>query len=66
MRGLRGEAARRDVPITRLVHDLQNVIVTDRLTTAILDDWPPRTCRFAVPAAPQRSPWMRPRRRPYP
>jgi hypothetical protein len=35
---LRPEAARRDVPVTRLIHDLLDVIVADRLTTAILDD----------------------------
>jgi hypothetical protein len=35
---LRPEAARRDVPVTRLVHDLLSVIATDHLTTAVLDD----------------------------
>jgi hypothetical protein len=34
-------ARRRDVSVARLVHDLLNVIATDQLTTAILDDWPP-------------------------
>jgi hypothetical protein len=31
-------ARRRDVSVARLVHDLLNVIATDQLTTAILDD----------------------------
>ena len=36
---LRHEAARRDAPVPRFVHDLPKVIVTERLTTAILDGW---------------------------
>jgi hypothetical protein len=36
----RREAARRDVPVVRLIHDLLDVIVADGLTTAILDDGP--------------------------
>jgi hypothetical protein len=36
--GLRHEAAKRDVPITRLVHDLLCVIIDDHLVTAVLDD----------------------------
>jgi hypothetical protein len=35
---LRPEARRRDISVARLVHDLLNVIATDQLTTAILDD----------------------------
>ena len=31
-------ARRRDVSVARLVHDLLNVVATDQLTTAILDD----------------------------
>ena len=38
VRGLRGEALRRNVPVARLIRDLLDVIVTDRLTTAVLDD----------------------------
>jgi hypothetical protein len=38
VRGLRGEASRRQVPVARLIRDLLDVIVTDRLTTAVLDD----------------------------
>jgi hypothetical protein len=34
----RREAQQRDVPVTRLIHDLLDVIVADGLTTAILDD----------------------------
>jgi hypothetical protein len=34
----RKEAARRDVPVTRLITDLLDCIVVDQLTTAILDD----------------------------
>jgi hypothetical protein len=38
VRGLRGEASRRQVPVARLIRDLLDVIATDRLTTAVLDD----------------------------
>jgi hypothetical protein len=38
VRGLRGEASRRNVRVARLIRDLLDVIVTDRLTTAVLDD----------------------------
>ena len=38
---LRPEAARRDVPVNRLLHDLLDVIAADQLTTAILDDGDP-------------------------
>jgi hypothetical protein len=34
----RKEAARRDVPVTRLICDLLDRIVADQLTGAILDD----------------------------
>jgi hypothetical protein len=34
---LRPEAARRDVPVVRLIHDLLDTIVRDGLTTAVLD-----------------------------
>ena len=34
---LRPEAARRDVPVVRLIHDLLDVIVRDGLTGAVLD-----------------------------
>ena len=37
---LRPEAARRDVPVVRLIHDLLGTIATNKLTTAILDDEP--------------------------
>jgi hypothetical protein len=37
VRGLRGEASRRS-PVARLIRDLLDVIVTDRLTIAVLDD----------------------------
>ena len=37
----RQEAARRDVPVVRLVHDLLNVVAADGLVTAVLDDDPP-------------------------
>ena len=33
---LRREAARRKMPVTRLIHQSLNTIVTDQLTTAIL------------------------------
>ena len=32
----RREAARREMPVTRLIHESLNTIVTDQLTTAIL------------------------------
>jgi hypothetical protein len=35
---LRPEAARRDVRVVRLIHGLLDVIATDQLTGAILDD----------------------------
>ena len=35
---LRPEAARREVTVNRLIRDLLDVIVDDKLTTAILDD----------------------------
>ena len=35
---LRREAASREIPVARLIHELLDVIVTDRLTTAILDN----------------------------
>jgi hypothetical protein len=35
---LRPKAARRDVPVVRLIHDLLDVIAADQLTGAILDD----------------------------
>ena len=38
MTRFRHEAAQRDVLVTRLVHDLLNVIARDRLVTAVLDD----------------------------
>jgi hypothetical protein len=38
VRSLRGEASRRNVPVARLIRDLLDVIATDRLTTAVLDD----------------------------
>jgi hypothetical protein len=34
----REEAARRSTTVPRLIHDLLDVIATDQLTTAILDD----------------------------
>ena len=34
---LRPEAARRDVPVARLIHDLLDTIARDGLTTAVLD-----------------------------
>ena len=34
---LRPEAARRDVPVVRLIHDLLDVIARDGLTAAVLD-----------------------------
>ena len=34
---LRPEAARRDVPVVRLIHDLLDTIARDGLTTAVLD-----------------------------
>jgi hypothetical protein len=34
----RVEAARRDMPVKRLLHDLLDTIAADRLTGAILDD----------------------------
>jgi hypothetical protein len=37
---LRPEAARRDVPVARLIRDMLDVIAADQLTTAILDDLP--------------------------
>jgi hypothetical protein len=33
---LRREAARREMPVTRVIHQSLNTIVTDQLTTAIL------------------------------
>jgi hypothetical protein len=33
---LRREAARREMPVRRLIHESLNTIVTDQLTTAIL------------------------------
>jgi hypothetical protein len=38
VRSLRGEVSRRNVPVARLICDLLDVIATDRLTTAVLDD----------------------------
>ena len=35
---LRREATSREIPVARLIHELLDVIVTDRLTTAILDN----------------------------
>jgi hypothetical protein len=35
---LRKEAAQRDMPVGRLIRDLLDIIATDQLTTAILDD----------------------------
>jgi hypothetical protein len=35
---LRPEAARRNVSVARLIHDLLEVIATDRLAGAVLDD----------------------------
>jgi hypothetical protein len=35
---LRPEAARREVSVNRLIRDLLDIIVDDKLTTAILDD----------------------------
>jgi hypothetical protein len=40
---LRREAARRGLSVQRLVADLLDTIVTDQLTTAILDDEMPRS-----------------------
>jgi hypothetical protein len=40
---LRIEAARREKTVQQLIRTLLDVIVTDRLTTAILDDAPRRT-----------------------
>jgi hypothetical protein len=37
----RVEAARRDMPVRRLLHDLLDRIVEDQLTSAILDDRDP-------------------------
>jgi hypothetical protein len=34
----RREAAKREVTVSTLIHDLLNAIATDQLTTAILDD----------------------------
>jgi hypothetical protein len=34
---LRPEAARRDVPVVRLIHDLLDTIARDGLTAAVLD-----------------------------
>jgi hypothetical protein len=34
----RVEAARRDMPVKRLLHELLDTIAADRLTGAILDD----------------------------
>jgi hypothetical protein len=39
----RGEAAMRETTVPQLVRDLLNVIASDGLTTAILDDAPHRT-----------------------
>ncbi len=36
--GFRKEAAKRGIPVNRLIKDLLGVIVTDKLTAAILDD----------------------------
>jgi hypothetical protein len=46
----RREAQRRDVPVTRLLHDLLDVIAAEQLTTAILDDGPrrPRVIRWLL------------------
>jgi hypothetical protein len=38
VRRLRPEAARRDVSVTSLVHQLLDVVVEDQLVGAILDD----------------------------
>lgn len=35
---LRREAAKRDLPLSGLIHDLLTVIAEDELTTAVLDD----------------------------
>jgi hypothetical protein len=35
---LRPAAAKRDMPVTRLIHDLLDVIAADQLVTAVLDD----------------------------
>jgi hypothetical protein len=35
---LRREAARRDLPLSGLIHELLTVIAEDELTTAVLDD----------------------------
>jgi hypothetical protein len=35
---LRSEAANRQTSVTRLVHDLLEIIMTDKLTAAILDN----------------------------
>ena len=35
---LRPEATRREVSVDRLIYDLLDIIVDDKLTTAILDD----------------------------
>jgi hypothetical protein len=37
---LRPEAARRDVPVKRLLHELLDTIAADQRTGAILDDGP--------------------------
>jgi hypothetical protein len=43
MVAFRAEAAKRDMPVASLIRDLLDVIVTDKLTGAILDDErPPR------------------------
>jgi hypothetical protein len=39
----RAEAAKRETTVPQLIRDLLDVIVTDGLTTAILDDAPRRT-----------------------
>jgi hypothetical protein len=38
VRSLRGEASRCNVLVARLIRDLLDVIATDHLTTAVLDD----------------------------
>jgi hypothetical protein len=66
----RREAAQRDVPVTRLIHDLLDVIVADGLTTAILGRWPLEGpvlsggCDCKLPTALVRRPLGKSKRRP--
>jgi hypothetical protein len=42
IRRLRPAAAARDMPVTRLIRELLDVVAQDDLVAAILDDQPPR------------------------